>query len=191
MVEIQERSKSSVYGEQPRSLNIHWMKYDVTDEKALLHIPNPTKSVELSPLRQRLQQNAEQVAQKRQLLTRKQIESRIEEARLRRDATSQEAQIRRVEPRLRRSEVQQSRHQYLSEMARKRQSHEEAIVAECQQNIRRIREREASMHSCIAEADEQSEHESISSQKGMQMLNQMNVDLEALIRNVFAKMQAE
>lgn len=76
-------------------------------------------------------------------------------------------------------------------MARMRKSHEETIVAECQQNIRRIREREASMHSCIAEADEQSEHETVNSQKGMHMLNQMNVDLEALIRNVFAKMQAE
>ena len=31
MVEIQN-NKSSVYGAQPRSLNIHWMKFDVTDE---------------------------------------------------------------------------------------------------------------------------------------------------------------
>ena len=76
-------------------------------------------------------------------------------------------------------------------MARKRQVHEEAILAECQQNIRRIREREASMHSCIAEADEQSEHETNDSKLGMQMLAQMNTDLEALIRNVFVKMQAE
>ena len=99
--------------------------------------------------------------------------------------------MRRIEPRLRRSEQQCSRQQYLSEMARKRQSHEEAILAECQQNIHRIREREASMHSCIAEADERSEHETMDSQKGMQMINQMNTDLESLIRNVFAKMQAE
>ena len=30
---IQDRSKSSsMYGEQPKSLLIHWMKHDVTDE---------------------------------------------------------------------------------------------------------------------------------------------------------------
>ena len=28
----QERSKSSVYGAQPRSLHLNWMKLDVTDE---------------------------------------------------------------------------------------------------------------------------------------------------------------
>ena len=26
------QKSSSVYGEQPRSLNVNWMKYDVTDE---------------------------------------------------------------------------------------------------------------------------------------------------------------
>ena len=55
MVEIQ--NKSSVYGAQPRSLNINWMKYDVTDENSHpnMHHPNvitPAKS--LSPLRQKL-----------------------------------------------------------------------------------------------------------------------------------------
>jgi hypothetical protein len=39
MVEI-SYTKSSVYGAQPRSLNIHWMKYDVTDEN--VH-PNNTQ----------------------------------------------------------------------------------------------------------------------------------------------------
>jgi|Transcript_26307 hypothetical protein len=167
MVEIQERSKSSVYGAQPRSLFIHWLKHDVTDENVCPNTEQASKPAKLSPLRQRLQQSGQQVAEKRQLLTRKQIECRIEEARLRRDASSQEAEIRRVEPRVRRSQAQNSRHQYLSEMARKRQSSEEAILEECQQNIHRIREREASMHSCIAEADEQSEHESNDTQKGI------------------------
>jgi len=33
MVESSDnRSKSTAYGQQPRSLNINWMKYDVTDE---------------------------------------------------------------------------------------------------------------------------------------------------------------
>ena len=48
------------------------------------------------------------------------------------------------------------------------------------------------MHSCIAEADEQSEHEkSVSSKQGLEQLAQMNTDLESLIRNVYAKMQSE
>ena len=59
MVEsTQERSKSSVYGAQPRSLNINWMKYDVTDESIC---PNTgdTEANRLSPLRQKLQERAE------------------------------------------------------------------------------------------------------------------------------------
>ena len=89
---------------------------------------------------------------------------------------------------MRRSEVQQSRQSYLSEMARKRHNHEEQMLSECTQNIQRIGQREASMHSCIAEADEQSEHEqSMSSKQGLEQLAQMNTDLESLIRNVYAK----
>ena len=37
----------------------------------------------------------------------------------------------------------------------------------------------------IAEADENSEHESIDSRRGLQMVAQMNGDLEALIRSVY------
>lgn len=56
MVEIQNRS--SVYGAQPRSLNINWMKFDVTDEN--MHHPNATKPAQrLSPLRQKLQERAD------------------------------------------------------------------------------------------------------------------------------------
>ena len=46
------------------------------------------------------------------------------------------------------------RHSYLSEMARKRNEHEESKMSEYQQNIQRIREREASIHSTIAEVDQ-------------------------------------
>ena len=68
----------------------------------------------------KLQQKGDELINKRQLLTSDQIENRIEEARLRRDASSQEAEIRRIEPRIKRSEAQQTRQMYLSEMARKR-----------------------------------------------------------------------
>ena len=142
--EERNNERASMYGgsgPQPRSLFINWMKYDVTDEN--VH-PNSaaaqqSDAVRLSPLRQKLQARAEQVHQKRQLLTTSEIENRIQEARLRRDNASQEAVIRRVEPKMRRAEAQHSRQTYLSEMARKRHSHEESIVNQCQQNIQRIR----------------------------------------------------
>ena len=61
-------SRTSVYGDQPRSLNINWMKYDVTDENV-----DPqkldNKPIKLSPIRQKLRERGEQVLQKRQLLT--------------------------------------------------------------------------------------------------------------------------
>ena len=74
----------------------------------------------------------------------------------------------------------------MSQLARKRKEHEESIVNECQANIRRIRERESSLKSTIAEVDERSERaESNSSRKGLEMLSQMNGDLEILIRKVY------
>ena len=127
----EERNHGSVYGSgpQPRSLYINWMKYDVTDEN--VH-PNTaaqqSDAGRISPLRQKLQARADMVNQKRQLLTRVEIESRIQEARNRRDNASQEAVIRRVEPKMRRAEKQHTRQAYLSEMARKRQDHEESIL---------------------------------------------------------------
>lgn len=116
---VQERSKSSMYGQQPRSLNIHWMKYDVTDENVQPNTQMQQQAPKrLSPLRQRLQQSANEVMNKRQLLTREQIEDRVEEARMRRDIAMVEADISRTEPRMKRSEIQKNRHQYLSQMAR-------------------------------------------------------------------------
>ena len=191
MVEIiQERSRSSVYGEQPRSLNINWMKYNVLTHDQENANPNTT-SKQLSPLREKLRQKGEEVMQKRSLLTRQEVENKIEEARLRRENASAEAIIRRVEPAMRRSQHQVARTTYLSQVARARQQHEEARINECQQNIRRITEREASLHSCIAEVDEQSEHESMDSKRGLEHLANMNGDLEELIRAVYAKIKAE
>ena len=73
---------------------------------------------------------AEQVLQMRQLLTTSEIEKRIQEARLRRDHISQEAQLRRCEPKMRRAQQQLQRQTYLSEMARKRNEHEESKMNE-------------------------------------------------------------
>ena len=136
--------------------------------------------------------------EKRQLLTRQEIERRIEEARLRREHASQEAVVRRLQPKAQlneakftRENAKAARHSYLSELARKRKEHEESIVSECQANIKRIRERESSLNSMIAEVDEKSEHESNTSQKGLQMLAQMNGDLESLIRKVYQTIKEE
>ena len=74
-------------------------------------------------------------------------------------------------------------------MARKRQEHEESIQEECFKNIKRIREREASLATTKAAHDTQSqaEQESQNAEEGFQQLAQMNLDLEQLIRNVYAK----
>ena len=53
---ITQKSNNSVYGEQPVSLTVNWMKHDVTksDPEALRKsVPANTKK-ELSPLRQKL-----------------------------------------------------------------------------------------------------------------------------------------
>ena len=68
---VESNTKASVYGAQPRSLHINWMKYDVTDENVhpnycAAQANNHTK---VSPLRQRLRASADQVLTKRQLLT--------------------------------------------------------------------------------------------------------------------------
>merc|ERR1712183_872632 len=140
---------TSVYGDQPRSLNIHWMKYDVTDKENynLNHsvVSAPSKPAKLSPLRQRLAEKGEKVMKKRQLLTLAEIEEKIEETK------SQECDTKKAAIKKRQQEVQ----------------------------IRRVK------------ADEQERDSSVSSQNGLNALNQMNTDLEQLIRDVFNKMQAE
>ena len=71
------------------------MKYDVTD-KSVSAASASQQPARLSPLRQKLREKADQVLEKRQLLTRQEIEKRIEEARLRREHASQEAVVRRL-----------------------------------------------------------------------------------------------
>merc|ERR1712110_197543 len=92
---VESQNRSSVYGDQPRSLNIHWMKYDVTEKENynLNHsvVSAPSKPAKLSPLRQRLAEKGEKVMKKRQLLTLAEIEVKIEEARLRKDYAKADA----------------------------------------------------------------------------------------------------
>ena len=61
---VESQNKQSVYGAQPRSLHINWMKYDVTNTENI-H-PNTEQTAQrLSPLRLKLQERADQVLQKR------------------------------------------------------------------------------------------------------------------------------
>ena len=70
---VEAINKTSVYGAQPRSLNINWMKYDVSKENLQPNTQQATAQ-HMSPLRQKLQARADQVLQKRQLLTTSEIE---------------------------------------------------------------------------------------------------------------------
>ncbi len=106
MVENNTNNKSTIHGEQPRSLQMNWMKYDVTDENVNPNCSLVIQPQKLSPLRQRLRESADQVLQKRQLLTQKEIEGKILEARKRRDISENDANMRRIEPKMRRAEAQ-------------------------------------------------------------------------------------
>ena len=112
---ITQKSNNSVYGEQPVSLTINWMKHDVTkcDPEALRKsVPANTKK-ELSPLRQKLKQKGEQVVQKRQLLTLSEIEAKIDEARLRKDYAKADALSAQVLARMNRALESKIKHAYL------------------------------------------------------------------------------
>ena len=188
-----DRSRST-YGEQPRSLNINWMKHDVTDPNVQ---PEPAQSPRrLSALQVHLQERANEVRAKRMSLTGAKIESKIDQARVRRDLSAQEHVQTRALRRVTQEEQKRDRHAYLSQLARVRLESEETKVAEATESLRRIREESVNssvVRSSIAEADEHSEmnDEERQAVQGMQALHQMNVDLESLIRHVFIKMQAE
>ena len=112
---ITQKSNNSVYGEQPVSLTVNWMKHDVTkcDPEALRKsVPADTKK-ELSPLRQKLKQKGEQVIQKRQLLTLSEIEAKIDEARLRKDYAKADALSAQVLARMNRALESKIKHAYL------------------------------------------------------------------------------
>ena len=112
---ITQKSNNSIYGEQPVSLTVNWMKHDVTkcDPEALRKsVPAETKK-ELSPLRQKLKQKGEQVIQKRQLLTLSEIEAKIDEARLRKDYAKADALSAQVLARMNRALESKIKHAYL------------------------------------------------------------------------------
>ena len=139
---ITQKSNNSVYGEQPVSLTVNWMKHDVTksDPEALRKsVPANTKK-ELSPLRQKLKQKGEQVVQKRQLLTLSEIEAKIDEARLRKDYAKADALSAQVLARMNRALESKIKHAYLLEKANLRHQSEETKKQECEKVLQENKE---------------------------------------------------
>ena len=187
-----QKSSSSVYGEQPRSLNVHWMKYDVTkddNETSVSSMPN--QPVRLSPLRERLQARGEQVMQKRQLLTLEEIETKIDEARLRKDYATADALSAQVLARMNRALESKIRHAALLEKANLRHQTEETKTQEVERKLADTKQRQEQIQLRRIKADEVERDCSVNAAKGLQQLNQMNVDLETLIREVYQKIKVE
>ena len=183
---ITQKSNSSVYGDQPVSLHVNWMKHDVTkvDPEALRKsIPaKPTKG--LSPLRQKLQLKAEELTKKRQLLTLSEIEAKIDEARLRKDYAKADALSAQVLARMNRALESKIKHAYLLQKANLRHQSEETKKQECEKVLKENNEKREQVNLkrvVIAEKGEE----------GLQNLNQMNMDLEDLIRQAYKKIKNE
>merc|ERR1712047_8181 len=125
---VTHKSNTSVYGEQPVSLNVNWMKHDVTkcDPEALRRSTPTEYKKELSPLRQKLKQKGEEITKNRQLLTLTEIEAKIDEARLRKDYAKADALSAQVLARMNRALESKIKHAYLLEKANLRQQAEEA-----------------------------------------------------------------
>ena len=168
------------------------MKYDVTDKEnfSLNHsvVSAPSKPAKLSPLRQRLAEKGEKVMKKRQLLTLSEIEDKIEEARLRKDYTRADALSAQVLAKMNKALESKIKHAYLLQKANLRQQAEESKSQECDTKKATIKKRQQEVQIRRVKADEQERDSSVSSQKGFNALNQMNTNLEQLIRDVFNKM---
>ena len=139
---VTHKSNTSVYGEQPVSLNVNWMKHDVTkcDPEALRRsIPTESKK-ELSPLRQKLKQKGEEITKKRQLLTLTEIEAKIDEARLRKDYAKADALSAQVLARMNRALESKIKHAYLLEKANLRHQSEETKKQECEKVLQENKE---------------------------------------------------
>ena len=106
------------------------MKYDVTDKENSV-VSAPSKPAKLSPLRQRLEEKAEKVMKKRQMLTLAEIEEKIEEARLRKDYAKADALSAQVLKRMNKALESKIKHAYLLQKANLRHQTEEAKSNDC------------------------------------------------------------
>ena len=77
------------------------------------------------------------------------------------------------------------RHAYLLEKANLRLHAEEAKSQKCRASLAAINKRREQVQLRKIKADEVDRDSSVSDSKGLGSLNQMNIDLEALIREVY------
>ena len=91
---------------------------------------------------------------------------------------------------------------YISEKAKMRQMHEESRMQEVNQSLDRIQARQfyvksnmdaSQAKSTMADVDSTSEAEKNEkrAQKGLKILNEMNIDLEDIIKHFYKKLQSE
>ena len=97
----------------------------------------------------------------------------------------------------------QIRHSYLAAKAMQRAKHEEAMQQEATQTINRVKAREEEVkqnqrdasiaRSSVADIDTESDFavNEEEAKRGLEVLNQMNVDLENLIRHVYSNMKKD
>merc|ERR1712110_1275809 len=170
---VTQKSNTSVYGEQPVSLIVNWMKHDVTkcDPEALRRsIPTESKK-ELSPLRQKLKQKGEEITKKRQLLTLTEIEAKIDEARLRKDYAKADALSAQVLARMNRALESKIKHAYLLEKANIRHQTEEVKEQNLETQKTSLKKRQQQVQIRRVKADERESSVSSSSAQGLEGLN--------------------
>ena len=128
---------------------------------------------------------------KRQLLTLAEIEDKIEEARLRKDYSKADALSAQVLARMNKALESKIKHAYLLQKANLRHQTEEAKSNECDIKKAAVKKQQAEVQVRRVTADEKPRDDSVTAQKGIHALGEMNTNLESLIREVFQKMQAE
>ena len=126
--------------------------------------------------------------QKRQLLTLAEIEEKIEEARLRKDYAKADALSAQVLARMNRALESKIKHAYLLQKANIRHQTEEVKEQNLETQKTSLKKRQQQVQIRRVKADERESSVSSSSAQGLEGLNQMNVDLESLIRQVYKKM---
>ena len=128
---------------------------------------------------------------KRQLLTLEEIETKIDEARLRKDYAKANALSNQILARMNAALASKIKHAYLLEKANLRHQTEETKIQQCNASLANIKKRREQIQLRKIKAEEVDRDSSVSPAKGLSSLNQMNINLEDLIREVYQKIKSE
>lgn len=128
---------------------------------------------------------------KRQLLTLDEIEAKIDEARLRKDYAKADALSAQILARMNRALESKIKHAYLLEKANLRHQTEETKNQECEKSLSNTKQRQEQIQLRRIKADEVERDNSVNAVKSLSQLNEMNVNLETLIREVYQKIKTE